>query len=288
MEPRELLRKTIAEFFEVDSSQVGPTFPITGPLVASSVGRAALDSRIRHQVGLKSNAVYSARTYAELEAEIIPRGPDSTAPSTGSFTGGSSNGDVKIGRRHTSPSTPAVGRQVSCGIDIELIESLPTATDYWEDAFYKENFTPAEIAYCLIQEKPALHFAARWCAKEALKKCDPDFLYEEMKNLELIAGESRQPTLNHYVGGEARRLPHAVSVSHAPLAAVAIVIKSGNEQAQPAVAPTAVASTSGAVNVPNQSLRQISQGRFAILQTLVALVALGLSVLALLKAHHLY
>jgi phosphopantetheine--protein transferase-like protein len=288
MEPRELLRKTIAEFFEVDSSQVGPTFPITGPLVASSVGRAALDSRIRHQVGLKSSAVYSARTYAELEAEIIPRGPDSTPPSTGSFAGASSNGDVKIGRRDTSPSILASGRQVSCGIDIELIDSLPTAIDYWEDAFYKENFTPAEIAYCLIQEMPALHFAARWCAKEALKKCDPDFFSEEMKNLELVAGESRQPTLKHYVGGEAHELPHAVSISHAPLAAVAIVIKFLNDKTQPAAAPTTVAANSGTLIEPKESLRHVSQGRLATLQTLVALAALGLSVLALLKAHHLY
>ncbi len=288
METRELLRKAIAEFFEVDSSQVVPTFPIGGPLVASSVGRAALDSRIRHQVGLKSNAVYSARTYGELEAEIIPDRPDTTPTSTGPPTDELNNGVGKIASRRISPSPPGFGGQVSCGIDIELIDSLPTATDYWEDGFYKENFTPAEIAYCLIQEKPALHFTARWCAKEALKKCDPDFFSEEMKNLELIAGESQQPTLNHYVGGEARRLPHAVSISHAPLAAIAIVIKFGNDQARPEVSPGTVASTLGAVPEPKQSLRHNSQGRFVMLQTLMALAALCLSILALLKAYHLY
>ena len=139
-----------------------------------------------------------------------------------------------------------------------------------------------------MQERPALHFAARWCAKEALKKCDPDFLSEEMKNLEVVFGESHQPSLNHYVGGEVRRLPHAVSISHTPLAAIAIVIKVGNEPIQPLVAPTTIRGTSGATPGPSEFLLRASRRRLVIVQILLSIAALSLSILALLKSYHLY
>ena len=110
MEKRELLRKAVAEFFQVDASQVGQTFPLTGPLVASSVGRAALASRIRHQVGLKSNAVYSAVTYGELEAEIIRAGRTTWPTSIGSSTAAPNNGSHED-RHPTHKPIPAGTRR---------------------------------------------------------------------------------------------------------------------------------------------------------------------------------
>ena len=62
---------------------------------------------------------------------------------------------------------------LACGIDIERVDAMPVTDDYWEHEFYKESFSKDEIAYCLLQENPRMHFAARWCAKEALVKCDP-------------------------------------------------------------------------------------------------------------------
>ncbi len=285
METRELLRRTVADFFEVDVSQVGPTFPLTGPIVHGSIGRAALASRIQHHVGLKSKAIYSAVAYGELEAELIPGAANSVPASIGSSRP-SNNGSGPIDVRRMRPALPALGGQVSCGIDMELIENFPAATDYWEDAFYRACFMPAEIAYCLMQEKPSLHFAARWCAKEALKKCDPDLFSEEMKYLELVSGESQEPLLNHHVDGEVRSLPHAVSISHTPLAAIAVVIKVGNEPAQLVVSPTPVAMTSGARPESAGSLLRASSRRFNVLQTLVALAALCVAILALFRTYH--
>ena len=285
METRELLRRTIADFFEVDVNQVGPTFPLTGPIVHGSIGRATLASRIQHHVGLKSKAIYSAVTYGELEAELIPGAANSVPAPVGSSSP-SNNGSGPVNARRMRRALPAVGGQVSCGIDMELVENLPTATDYWEDAFYRASFTPVEIAYCLMQEKPSLHFAARWCAKEALKKCDPAFFSEELKDLEVVSGESREPLLNHHVGGEVRTLPHAVSISHTPLAAIAVVIKVGNESAQRVVSPTPAALTSGPRPEPAESPPRASSNRFSVLQTLVALAALGLAILALYRTFH--
>ena len=95
-----------------------------------------------------------------------------------------------------------------------MIEHLPRVADYWEDPFYRDHFAPAEIAYCQLQETPALHFAARWCAKEALRKCDGAFLSTAMKDIEVVADETGAPFLVYHAGGGTRRLPHAVSLSH--------------------------------------------------------------------------
>ena len=73
------LRKVIAEFFEVDEGEVGPAFSLQSRRGQGSIARAALDSLIRRRVGLRSYLVYSARTYGELEAELIPEGASRTA-----------------------------------------------------------------------------------------------------------------------------------------------------------------------------------------------------------------
>src|SRR5262245_52327489 len=197
------LRSAVAEFFEIDEGAVGPAFSLQGRRGQGSIARAALDSMLRRRVGLTSRAVYCARTYGELEAELVPDQARVAAPADG-------------GRRRleTEAAPPAVDRPaagaVRCGIDIELIDHLPRADDCWEDPFYRDHFTPAEIAYCLLQETPALHFTARWCAKEALKKCDGVFLATALKHVEIVVDDAGAPFLVHHARDGVRRLPHAV------------------------------------------------------------------------------
>ena len=166
---------------------------------------------------------------------------------------------------------------VRCGIDIELIDHLPRAADYWEDPFYQTCFTPAEIAYCLTQEVPAFHFAVRWCAKEALKKCDETLLAEELRNLEVVSEESGAPYLVHHAGGSTQRLPHAVSVSHTPHAAIAIVVHIEARSPSPAsLTPEATAQ----VPPPAPSSPRFLGGVLPILLDLITLVV---AILALVR-----
>src|SRR6185312_3523716 len=153
--------------------------------------------------GLKSRAVYSARTFGELAAEIAPESAGAPAPAI-------SNPSPIA----TAPASIVGASGASCGVDLELIANLPVAVDPWEHDFYRGNFTPSEIAYCLRQPEPATHFAARWCAKEALKKCDRAFLAVAPNEIEVVLDEAGAPCLEYLGGGRARRLPHAVSLSH--------------------------------------------------------------------------
>ncbi len=114
---------------------------------------------------------------------------------------------------------------LACGIDIETIDNLPRAPDAWRSDFYQENFARAEIAYCLLQESPPVHFAGRWCAKEALKKCDNALLNERMRDLELARGPSGEVFFLRHRDGATERLPYAVSISHTATTAAAVVVR---------------------------------------------------------------
>ena len=264
-----LLRKTVAEFFEVDEGQVGPSFSLIGPRGASSITRAALDAAIRRRVGLRSRSVYSARTFGEIEAELAP---------------GASNGATEPppeAARAPSPSTnaPAPAGAIACGVDMELVANLPAAADAWEDAFYRATFTGAEIAYCLAQPEPPLHFCARWCAKEALRKCDPAFLNVDLNRVEVGVESSGAPFLASRDGsaGPASRLPHALSLSHTTLAAVAVVVRADlPAPPAPALAPPP-APAPVVVEVPTPQRRRLAPALFALL----TLAAFGMAALAL-------
>jgi phosphopantetheine--protein transferase-like protein len=266
-----LLRRTVAEFFEVDEGQVGPDFPLAG---RGSIARAALDAAIRRRVGLTAKAVYSATTFGELAGAVSPGG--SAAPSTAAPT-------PKADRvLSPSPSVgPASAAPIGCGIDIELIENLPQAADPWEDPFYRAHFTPEEIAYCLLQAEPALHFAARWCAKEALKKCDLAFLDAAPSTIEVAHDEAGAPYLVHRDGGAARRLPHAVSLSHTATMAAAIVVRLAVARASELPTPASTASD----HPPTAAPAKASRGTGMVVWALMTLASLALAVLALLRTY---
>ncbi|MBN2432758.1 MAG: holo-ACP synthase [Acidobacteria bacterium] len=59
---------------------------------------------------------------------------------------------------------------VGVGVDIIDIERLQGQWDSGNQRFFERVFTAGEIDYCARQHRPAVHFAARFAAKEALFK----------------------------------------------------------------------------------------------------------------------
>ncbi len=208
------LRAAVAEFFNVDSELITDDFPLSGPRLVNSIARAKLDAVIRRRTGLRSDAAYVAHTYGELEGRLLrPHAVQVPGDSEASVA------------RHTGVSVPVFQAGLSCGIDIEDIENLPEASDYWEDDFYKANFSPAEIAYCVAQDDPREHFAVRWAAKEALAKCDRQLVAAGFAGVEMVSSSQAAPTMRN--SATKQSLPVAVSVSHSARAAVAIVVWGG-------------------------------------------------------------
>lgn len=231
MEKRKILRQTVADLAEVNASTVSGDFSLSVKRLQTSIGRAALDAAIRRRLGVACPAAYTAKTFAELEAAI---GVSGRGAGDHEGNGAASLATAAVERAGAFPevgpqSGSSLGAQVDgtirCGIDIELVEELPPAEDFWEHAFYRNNFSKTEIAYCVLQPDPLQHFAARWCSKEALKKCDGEFLGRPMSQIELVNDSNGKPWLQ-IVGGETGdALPFAVSVSHTSTMAIAVVIK---------------------------------------------------------------
>jgi phosphopantetheine--protein transferase-like protein len=213
-----VLQDLVAELAGTEPAAVHPDFAFAGTRLQGSLARARLHASIEQQLGVTCAAAFTARTFGELHAAIH----GSSSATTSSATNGvpaSPPSPTPPGERHRAPVSMA------CGIDIEMVASLPVVTDYWSDAFYRATFTDAEIAYCLLQDQPVQHFAARWCAKEALKKCDATYLQADLRAVEVALTANGAPYLCAVRGNERTSLPFAVSLSHTPVVAVAVVVR---------------------------------------------------------------
>jgi phosphopantetheine--protein transferase-like protein len=159
-----------------------------------------------------------------------------------------------------------------------MVENIPATSDPWEDEFCRQTFTPGEIAYCQMQENPRMHLAARWCAKEALKKCDAAFAQAKANTIELWSDGNSAPVLRVLEDGAARRLPHAVSISHTPETAVAMVVLVRRQAERPAAPAGQPASVTADDEVQ-------SGGAVWVAVFGAVLIALGLSVWALIRTY---
>jgi phosphopantetheine--protein transferase-like protein len=219
MDNRDALKEVISELYRAPSGTIGATFPLRHPRFPGSAGRGILAAAIQRRFGFFAPQAFSAATYGELEAALF--GGNGTGHKEPAAT------DPEESPRSDSPSfEPPPGlpdAALSVGIDVEMIENLPEVADYWTADFYRTHFTAAEIAYCIRQEHPRMHFAARWCAKEALAKCDSRFLAVDPATLQISFTANGRPVLEWIRDGRTERLPYALSLTHTPLLAAAVV-----------------------------------------------------------------
>ena len=136
--------------------------------------------------------------------------------------------------RPADSSSGFAGFQV--GLDVQDIRLLPVASDYWEHDFYLGTFAKSEIAYAVLHMEPRTHFAGFWCAKEALRKCDPSFAGISMGRTAVSHDADGRPYLTLETESGWERLAHAVSISHTTEVATAVVVLS------PAVPPVMAAA----------------------------------------------
>jgi hypothetical protein len=74
--------------------------------------------------------------------------------------------------------------------------------------------------------EPRTHFAGFWCAKEALRKCDPSLAAVPMILTAIAHDADGRPYFSLESDAGRERLPHAVSISHTTEVATAVVVSS--------------------------------------------------------------
>jgi phosphopantetheine--protein transferase-like protein len=280
MEPIETLRRIVARLAAVDAQEIQTDFSLETPALKSSIKRAVLAAAIRRELNVNCVTTHTVRTFGELAADVCGPSTQPKVESTSSLAPVPARAVSLAAAPLPTVVQPmaTAGSEFQCGIDIEMVNDLPEAMDYREHEFYRNSFSPDEIAYCLLQNNPRMHFAVRWCAKEALFKCDRSFRDEKLSNIEVVRSPQGDVSLRHRVNGSFGNLPHALSLSHTDDIAAAFVVKPG-AVVSPRVQVPSSASTGG--NANGEISR--SDNRFQVTIAIAWLLGMGVALLALLR-----
>ncbi len=112
---------------------------------------------------------------------------------------------------------------IAIGVDTEEIQRFENKDRVKDERFLKFIYTERELDYCFSKAKPALHLAARYCAKEAGVKAlytlgIEHVTYNKIEITNRKNGVAELSVLNH------PELKTRVSMSHSKTTAVASVI----------------------------------------------------------------
>jgi phosphopantetheine--protein transferase-like protein len=270
MDKHEKLREIVARLIRMEPADVHPGSSLAH-VMSGSINVHLLESALRQHLGVVPPPLHSLKTFADLEAAVFAS--ESLQPPAQEPPLQTPKAQLGASVPH---GVPHAGPAIACGLDVESISNLPATHDFWTHEFYLNTFTSTELAYCTRQLDPRIHFGARWCAKEALKKCDPRFLEEKLVNIEVHHDESGAPTLQLVSTQEI--LPYSVSLTHTDALAAAVVVRL--HSVPPETPPARVPSDSPVNGPANGTIRHHSSTGvvlafvFALLSTLIASAAL--------------
>ncbi len=121
-----------------------------------------------------------------------------------------------------------------CGVGIDLVEvqRIENILKRWGEKFTGRVFTESEIEYCRKHAHPAIHYAARFAAKEAFLKSIGVGLAGglRMKDIEALNDQHGKPGLNLHNKAKVTLNKNGISttvhlsISHTARYATAVVI----------------------------------------------------------------
>ncbi len=110
---------------------------------------------------------------------------------------------------------------MAIGVDIEDINRFVGKSDEFLDRI----FTQSELEYCMKFSKPESHFAARFCAKEAVVKALTalDILNVSYNEIEVFHNENKCPQIRILKNID-KNISFQLSLSHDRSKAIAFVV----------------------------------------------------------------
>jgi holo-[acyl-carrier protein] synthase len=99
------------------------------------------------------------------------------------------------------------------GIDVVEVERIATAIERHGEPFLAKLFTSAERAYCDSRKNPAMHYAARFAAKEAAVKALGTGIGANagLQDLEVVHDDKGAPKLRLSGAAEAFAKQHGIT-----------------------------------------------------------------------------
>jgi holo-[acyl-carrier protein] synthase len=127
-----------------------------------------------------------------------------------------------------------LARDLTVGVDCEDIARWRGLMRTLKTGGFGRAFSASETAYCLAQADPAPHFAARWCAKEAVVKALSAWIAITVREVGIENGARGRPTVRvrHHL---ASAFHVEVSLSHSRTHAVAVAIASRRPEHPPLI-----------------------------------------------------
>jgi len=195
----EKVKEIVAAFIRVAPGEIGHATPIDRRAVKSSIMLHRMYAKMAEE-GFAVADYASIKVFGDLFTTSPV--PQAQAP-------------VREYANAQAPSGEA--EPIAMGIDIESVEAMPKAADFRREEFYKMNFTPREIAYCILQPDPYSSFAGLFAAKEALVKADGSIREKAFNQIGIGHSEEGKPL---YPG-------FTLSIAHANGTAVAVAARGG-------------------------------------------------------------
>ena len=192
----ERIKEIVSAFINVPPGQIGPATPIDRSTVQSSILLHRMYARLADE-GIRIDDYSKIKVFGDLSKED----PGSAVPSWSI----PANTGVDI----RSIDIPGIG------IDVEEIASLPETTDFRNAEFYKMNFSPEEMAYCILQQDPYASFAGLFAAKEAIVKAGGHPIGRSFNTIRIT----------HSAAGRPMHAGYAISISHSAGIAAAVAAR---------------------------------------------------------------
>ncbi len=235
----EKLKEIISVYINVPADKIGPATVIDRSAVNNSIMLHRMYARLA-EAGIRVNDYWSINNFGglikringEMQADHIPVDiPDQLV---------SSNGSEDYG---------------NIGIDIEDIAAMPETNDFRENEFYKMNFSPAEIAYCILQPRPYSSFAGLFAAKEAIVKANNAYKNYPFNSI----------NIEHTPEGKPYHPAFRLSIAHTGSLAIAVAVKPDVSVVNPQAVPSAI---------PEKKSGHSVYGFIALVSFILALIAL--------------
>ena len=95
---------------------------------------------------------------------------------------------------------------IALGLDLTEVSRIRDIMERHGDRFKERTFSAAERAYCDKNADPAMHYAARFAAKEAVAKALGTGFAEGVgwNDIEVLRAESGQPSIALHAGAALR------------------------------------------------------------------------------------
>jgi phosphopantetheine--protein transferase-like protein len=119
------------------------------------------------------------------------------------------------------------------GVDCEDVERWRKMLLKLRNGPQAKLFSSSEHRYCSSFKDPAPHYAARWCAKEALVKAVSPFCQIDLRKVEVVNHQDGRPYfLLNDPEAATLNLAIRVSLAHTRKTAMAVVMVASAEKAQ--------------------------------------------------------